>query len=72
MIQAVVMFKRGRHLSGTVYKDTSTPSSPYYAEINIDGEISKSVRYIDEDNAVNWIDEKFNEVVNRKMKRSTL
>lgn len=72
MIQEVVMFKRGNYLTGTVYKDTSTPNKPYYAEVNIDGEALRSIRYIDEDDAVNWIDEKFNEVINRKMKRSTL
>lgn len=72
MIQEVVMFKRGAHLTGIVYKDTSIPNKPYYAEVNSDGEVSKSLRYIDEDEAVNWIDEKFNEIINRKMKRSTL
>ena len=66
------MFQRGQRLSGIVYKDSSIPYTPYYAEVKIDKEVLRSVQYRDEDEAVNWIDEKFNEVVNRKMKRSTL
>lgn len=71
MIQAVVMFKRGRHLSGTVYKDSNIKDrSPFYAEVQNDKDVVRSPFFADEDVAMSWIESQFENVISRRFVRA--
>lgn len=65
MPKVVSMLKRGDSLIGTVYKDESKGSLPYYAIVEIHSatgtETRKSTYFFDEDLAMDYISKIFSE-----------
>ena len=73
MIKTITIFKRGAHLTGTVYKDTVLLNcKPFFAEVINDKQVSRSPHFIDEDTAMSWIEEQFEDVISRKLQRRSI
>ena len=71
MIKTITIFKRGSHLTGTIFKDTALLNGePYFAEVLNDKELIKSPHFVDEDIAMNWIDEQFECIISRRFVRA--
>ena len=71
MIKTITIFKRGAHLTGTIYKDTLLLNGePYFAEVLNDKQVIKSPHFVDEDVAMNWIEEQFENVISRRFVRA--
>lgn len=71
MIKTITIFKRGSHLTGTIYKDTALLNGkPFYAEVLNDKKVSVSPHFDDEDTAMSWVEEQFESVISRKFVRA--
>ena len=71
MIKTVTIFKRGQHLTGTIYKDSNIKDGrPFYAEVQNDKDVVRSPFFVDEDVAMSWIESQFENVISRRFVRA--